>query len=87
MDLSCPWPTSVVPVSVCCGLDSSETLQEQSQGTLIPPEAAALSASGVLLTQSHGDCELSPPSKTKVHFRKSLFQREHVGYSVTWSWR
>lgn len=84
---SCPWPTTVVPVSICCGLDSSETLQELSQGALIPPEATALTASGTLLIQSHTDCELSPPSKTKiVCFGSSLFSREHMG-CIMWRWR
>lgn len=84
---SCPWPTTVVPVSMCCGLDSSETPQEQSKGALIPPEATALTTSGALLTQSHGDRELFPPSKIKECFGLSLFPREHMGYSVIWSWR
>lgn len=44
-----PWLTAVVPVSMCCGLDSSEALQGDSQDALIPPEVTAPSASGTLL--------------------------------------
>lgn len=44
-----PWLSAVVPVSMCCGLDSSETLQRDSQDALIPPEATAPSASETLL--------------------------------------
>lgn len=76
--------SAVESVSTCCGLDSSETLQELSQGALIPPEATSLTTSGALLTQSHGDRELSQPSKTKVYFGSSLFPRQHRGYSAIW---
>lgn len=75
---SCPWPTAVVPVSMRCGIDSSE----QPQSALIPPEVSARSASGALLIESHGDHELSLPSKVQVSSQESTW----VTVSI-WSWR
>lgn len=80
-----PVPGPLLQYLCLCAL--AWTHQKQSQGALIPPEVTALTASGALLIQSHSDWELSPPSTIKLCFGSNLFSREHMGYSIVWSWR